>query len=207
MIFSLFQRSAVEQYHAATQTNYIVEEDDGYGEQWLWESDWERPGVYRGPACRFNVTQYEVRWPSAHLFHSTSTSTSKTSKSRSDSNQRTWSGLCVVMCCSAHFGQARYGGILLRMLLWQIPTWALWHYTQNQSNTWRLWRLWDGLSQDYSYVALATEMQDLIRMRTPPDWDTISRRFRAQLHDWKSRPNVLKSEGWRPYAYGSHGDA
>ena len=89
MIFSLFQRSAVEQYHAATQTNYIVEEDDGYGEQWLWESDWERPGVYRGPACRFNVTQYEVRWPSAHLFHSTSTSTSKTSKSRSDSNQRT----------------------------------------------------------------------------------------------------------------------
>ena len=91
MIFSFFQRSAVEQYHAATQTNWIVEEDDdhGYGEQWLWESDWERPGVYRGPACRLKVTQDEVRWPSAYLFYSTSTSTSQTSKSRSVSNQNT----------------------------------------------------------------------------------------------------------------------
>ena len=82
MIFSFFQRSAVEQYHAATQTNWIVEEwqwsdDHGYGEQWKWESDWERPGVYRGPACILEVTQHEVRWPSADVFSSTSKSRSK----------------------------------------------------------------------------------------------------------------------------------
>ena len=50
--------------------NWIVKEDDanGYCQEWIWEGDGDRPGVYRGPACRLNVTEHEVRWPSAHVY-------------------------------------------------------------------------------------------------------------------------------------------